>query len=527
LDTLRKGGNVLIPADCASRVLELAYILEDRWKSFLISYPIVFLNHSANKVIHSAKGMLEWFAETLTKNFANKRIYPFDFGSVKIASSWEDLLKYPNPKLVLATNDSLSSGFSLDVLRDIHMDAKNLIILPGKGQEGSLARQLYDGVMKSETPTEIVTLNETYSCELQRRIPLSGTELDQWVAERNEKNEHDKKQADLMAKNKSIMEADLSDDDESETIPMGKSSGTLRVVNQGHQVKFVGFDAFVANQPLARFPFVEHRRLYDEYGEVIKAEQFMTEVDKIEKEREKAARRKQEAEEHRRQEGNGDDITLEQEEIPSRYAVERWSWEIKCRAKIVDFEGISDLDSLSRIIPLMHARNTVLTGGSKEDTEALQNALREAESESDQEETSPMEISPDDSTGEDSTSTPIRPDQSNSRILCPNVGEAVDLSSAKNVLQIKLTDALYTGISMHKYGDYEVGLISGQVKISEESSLPALDVMDVHVAMRPPSVVIGSVRLSNFKSLLEQQGFQTEFVRGMLLVNGKVGVCKV
>jgi cleavage and polyadenylation specificity factor subunit 2 len=47
VETLRHGGNVLVPIDTAARVLEVMLLLDQYWSyNRLRNYPIVFLSHT-------------------------------------------------------------------------------------------------------------------------------------------------------------------------------------------------------------------------------------------------------------------------------------------------------------------------------------------------------------------------------------------------------------------------------------------------------------------------------------------------
>ena len=79
LNALRNDGNVLIPVDSATRVLELAYLLDQLWAFHQLSFPLLLLTTDAVKTIEYAKGMLEWMGDVVTKQFATTRETPFDF----------------------------------------------------------------------------------------------------------------------------------------------------------------------------------------------------------------------------------------------------------------------------------------------------------------------------------------------------------------------------------------------------------------------------------------------------------------
>lgn len=61
LQTLRKGGNVLISVDTAGRVLEISHMLDQLWRnkdSGLMAYSVVLLNNVSYNVIEFAKSQV-------------------------------------------------------------------------------------------------------------------------------------------------------------------------------------------------------------------------------------------------------------------------------------------------------------------------------------------------------------------------------------------------------------------------------------------------------------------------------------
>jgi cleavage and polyadenylation specificity factor subunit 2 len=78
-DTLKGSGNVLIPIDAASRMLELVYLLDQLWLFHKIPFTVVLLTYQGAKTIGMAKNMLEWMGEAASQAFSQKKESPFDF----------------------------------------------------------------------------------------------------------------------------------------------------------------------------------------------------------------------------------------------------------------------------------------------------------------------------------------------------------------------------------------------------------------------------------------------------------------
>jgi cleavage and polyadenylation specificity factor subunit 2 len=142
LSTLRNHGNVLIPIDTASRVLELALLLDQHWAFQKLPYPVVLLTNVSYNTIEFAKSMLEWMSETVMKAFDAKRENPFDFRYISLIHSIEELEKIPEAKVVLASTTSLETGWSRELFGRWCQSEKNTIIFTERAIPGSLAYSL-------------------------------------------------------------------------------------------------------------------------------------------------------------------------------------------------------------------------------------------------------------------------------------------------------------------------------------------------------------------------------------------------
>ncbi|CAJ0761899.1 9028_t:CDS:2, partial [Entrophospora sp. SA101] len=105
-------GSVLLPTDSSARVLELAYLLDQHWAFHQLSYPLILLTHQSYRTIQYTKSMLEWMGDAIKRHFDTKRETPLELGYLKLCHRYKDLAKYPGPKVVLASNVSLETGFS-------------------------------------------------------------------------------------------------------------------------------------------------------------------------------------------------------------------------------------------------------------------------------------------------------------------------------------------------------------------------------------------------------------------------------
>ncbi|KAE9543581.1 hypothetical protein AGLY_002381 [Aphis glycines] len=186
LTTLRVKGNVLIASDTAGRVLELMHMLDQLWRnkeSGLGVYSLVFLTNVSYNIVEFAKSQIEWISDKLMKSFEGARNNPFFFKHVKLCHNMDDLNKVSEPKVVLASNGDLESGFSREIFIVWASKSKNSIILPDRTAPGTLARNLIDEGG-----------NRNIKLLVKKRVPLEGKELEEYNIKHNkEKMETSKK----------------------------------------------------------------------------------------------------------------------------------------------------------------------------------------------------------------------------------------------------------------------------------------------------------------------------------------------
>jgi len=134
------------------------------------------------------------------------------------------------------------------------------------------------------------------------------------------------------------------------------------------------------------------------------------------------------------------------------------------------------------------------------------------------------------------TSTPNPP----KKVLAPHVGETVDVTEATNLFRLHLKSNFMEALDFKQIGPkVSVAYVDGIIMVppqerDQEGQLnqpdPYLDVLPHTEDMDEEghqALFIGDVKLSNFRQLLQEQGFKTEFKRGgALVVNGCVALRK-
>uniref|UniRef100_A0A803JRS7 Cleavage and polyadenylation specificity factor subunit 2 n=1 Tax=Xenopus tropicalis TaxID=8364 RepID=A0A803JRS7_XENTR len=259
LETLRGDGNVLIAVDTAGRVLELAQLLDQIWRTKdagLGVYSLALLNNVSYNVVEFSKSQVEWMSDKLMRCFEDKRNNPFQFRHLTLCHGFSDLARVPSPKVVLASQPDLECGFSRELFIQWCQDPKNSVILTYRTTPGTLARFLIDH------PSERII-----DIELRKRVKLEGKELEEYLEKEKLKKEAAKKleqskEADLDSSDDSDAEEDI------DQTTSHKAKHDLMMKNEGSR-KGSFFKQAKKSYPM--FPAPEERIKWDEYGEIIKA----------------------------------------------------------------------------------------------------------------------------------------------------------------------------------------------------------------------------------------------------------------
>ncbi|EGS22185.1 putative cleavage and polyadenylation protein [Thermochaetoides thermophila DSM 1495] len=369
----------------------------------------------------------------------------------------------PKGTVILATDTSLDWGFSKDVLKAIASDARNLVILTEKPNlanpdRPSIARMLWDwwrerrdGVAVEQTASGD-TFEQVYgggrelSVPESTRHPLEGSELtvyQQWLATQRQL------QATLRsggAAGALEASADVVDDasetttesEESETEQQGKALNVSTTIGQASRKKVVLTDEDLGITILLKkkgvydfdvrnkkgrermFPTVLRRKRVDEFGELIRPEDYLRAEEREDEADAAAAANTQDASkpEHnlgkkrkfddvaaatanttspakrpaRRgsiDEGDGalsgpassdgqpgdelDELEDDEEAVlgPAKLVVAQQTVQVHLRIAFVDFSGLHDKRSLNMLIPLIQPRKLILVGGTEEETLSL------------------------------------------------------------------------------------------------------------------------------------------------------------
>lgn len=534
METLRGDGNVLIAVDTAGRVLELAQLLDQIWRTKdagLGVYPLALLNNVSYNVVEFSKSQVEWMSDKLMRCFEDKRNNPFQFRHLTLCHSLADLARVPSPKVVLCSQPDLESGFSRELFIQWSKDAKNSIILTYRTTPGTLARYLIDN------PGE-----KHLDLEVRKRVRLEGRELEEFLEKDRMKKEAAKKleQAKEVDVDSSD-ESDIDDDDDLDQPTVVKSKHHDLMMKSEGSRKGSFFKQAKKSYPM--FPTHEERIKWDEYGEIIRLEDFLVpELQATEEEKSKLDSGLT----------NGDEpMDQDLSVLPTKCISNVESLEIRARITYIDYEGRSDGDSIKKIINQMKPRQLVIIHGPPEASLDLAESCK-------------------------AFSKDIK-------VYTPKLQETIDATSETHIYQVRLKDSLVSSLQFCKAKDTELAWIDGvldmrvvkvdtgvmledgvkeevedselgmeitpdlgiepsaiavaahramknlfgeeEKELSEESDIiPTLEPLPTPEVPGHQSVFINEPRLSDFKQVLLREGIQAEFVGGVLVCNNMVAV---
>ncbi|QIW96466.1 hypothetical protein AMS68_001984 [Peltaster fructicola] len=147
-DTLTDGGNILIPTDSSARVLELAFLLNQTWRSnadgphagTYKNSKIFMASKSATSTQRFLQSMLEWMDDAvireaeaaMTGKTKTQGSSPLDWEFVRLIERQSQLdraLRRNKSSVIIASDASLEWGYSRHALQKLASDPRNLIVL--------------------------------------------------------------------------------------------------------------------------------------------------------------------------------------------------------------------------------------------------------------------------------------------------------------------------------------------------------------------------------------------------------------
>ncbi|CAM9498245.1 unnamed protein product [Lampetra fluviatilis] len=412
LETLRGDGNVLLAVDTAGRVLELAQLLDQIWRTKdagLGAYSLALLNNVSYNVVEFSKSQVEWMSDKLMRCFEDKRNNPFQFRHLSLCHSLADLAKVPSPKVVLCSQPDLECGFSRELFIQWCGDPRHCVIFTARTMPGTLARTLIEkpGLRRAEL-------------EIRKRVKLEGKELEEYMEKDKIKKEEAKKQE--QAKDDDEFSSDDSDlEGDMEYQPAGKAKHDLMMKSENSR-KGSFFKHAKKSYPM--YPSTEEKIKWDDYGEIIKPEDFfMPELPSVDEDKGVEAH-------HQAEEAMEQDLT----DVPTKCISSSHTVEIRAKLIYIDYEGRSDGESLKKLISQMRPRQLVIVHGPLDATRHLADACRAFGGKE-------------------------------MKVYTPRLHETVDATSENLIYQVRLKDSLVSSLRFCRARDAELAWIEGALDL--------------------------------------------------------------
>lgn len=604
-------------------------------ESKLSSAKLYLTGRHVHSVMRYARSMLEWMDDNIVREFEavtdgsrrpngaadgtrqGKETGPFDFrylrlldrrGQVDKVLSRDSDGDAPVGKVIIASDTSLEWGFSKLVLKQLAQDPVNMVILteyPSLASESrpSLARTLWTWWKdRQENATEGETsgdISRDLDITEYGKQALEGNDLvryQQWLAQQRQL------QTTLQGGAVATLETsgDVGDDvsesssesEDSENEQQGRALNAATTLGQVGRKKAAltdqdlgvnillkkkGVYDFAIRDKKGRdrmFPHPVRRKRDDEYGEIIRPEDFLraeeredgdaVDVDQLGKgdsydnlgkkrKWDDAAPTNKGLGSHANKrpmvtrsvtdefqisspdDGVDDELDAVPDDPddavngPAKLVTTTGRISVKLQIGFVDFTGIHDKRSLHMLIPLIQPRKLILVGGSSEDTMTLASDCKKLM----------IEGSFD--------------------IYTPSMGTTIDASVDTNAWVVKLAPTLVKQLKWQSVRGLSIATVTGRllatqkhlsrtgdedaankrVKTEESQSSeaaeipgePTLDVLPASMASATRSVAqplhVGDLRLADLRKAMQQTGHTAEFRgEGTLVIDGSVMVRK-
>ncbi|CAO2152167.1 unnamed protein product [Urochloa humidicola] len=164
---------------------------------------------------------------------------------------------------------------------------------------------------------------------------------------------------------------------------------------------------------------------------------------------------------------------------PSKLISNEMTVHVKCSLIHMDFEGRSDARSMKSVIAHLAPQKLVLVHGSTEATEHLK----------------------------------MHCAKNSKHVYAPKIEETVDVTSDISAYKVQLSENLMSHIMPRKIGEHEIAWLDAEVEKEDENLI--LNPPSSTPPLRRP-VLVGDLKLADFKQFLEHNGLQVEFADGAL-----------
>ncbi|KAK9795196.1 hypothetical protein WJX73_004218 [Symbiochloris irregularis] len=527
--TLRSGGNVLIPVDAVGRLLELVLLLDGHWAAGALTYPLGLLTHAGGSTLEAARSQLEWMSHALSKDFGTKRDNPFACRRVRVLHQASEALALSGPRVILATSQTLMQGAARVLFAEWASDPRNLILFPYAPQEGSFAATVVSAAMQPHAPS-----SASLPMTLSHRQELQGAELEAWQQAQHDRlmqgdQESDEEEDDisealvrkfsepaaLLSKRSSGLAEALQSRTSGISIAR-MSRSLLSSASQSFASPEDAGNAELAHVAVASDPAInpdvlldgfkcpegcvapmfpdedlsEDEREWDDFGctlgpnEFVKSSAFAPE----------GAFMTSGGALTDPQGGNQGDEDLGQEEDqgeppPSKIVTLQKSVQLRAKVMVLEFAGLSDIQSTAVILGNVAPRHLILINGSEQATEALKAAFTAQSS------------------------------SGNAKIHAPAVAESVDASTGSSAYHVVLAESLLNQLRMRPMGDCQVAWLNGVASSTAEEEGQPPELVPGEPTIHDEAFIVDE-RLSEVAGALAKAGIAAEWASSALVMCG-------
>lgn len=525
----------------------------------LLKAKLYLASSTCQTTMRYARSMLEWMDESIVRDFEQSAVVdyngrsrgrdqqngsksgqPFDFKFMKMIERQSQLaraLATTGPRVFLASDNSLEWGFARDILKNFAMDQRNIVVLterlPAKPESRALDKTqrllvVLQELYRSEATKREDTESSVHQCKddtIETRTHgvagLTNEELllyQQYLANlRHRQDTFTTSQEAALGTSADVVDekssSSSSSSDESDAEQQGKALNISTAIS--HSKNKMGLsDAELGVNVLLRrpdvhdydvrgrkgreklFPFVIRRRKDDEFGELIRPEEYLRAEEKDEINEQNPisnmraediplgqkrkwgdgppeSRRRTSASGLKRRKVNGEassyndtkgsgakasevnvdadddseESDYEPEEArlsgPTKAIFGSETLTLKLRIACVDYSGIHDSRSLQMLIPLIRPRKLILVAGTANEVTSLAEDCR----------------------GLLGTTDGVAQGGSTTEIFTPAVGAAVDASVDTNSWVVQLGRSLYKDLSWQTFRNISIVTVTGRLEV--------------------------------------------------------------
>jgi cleavage and polyadenylation specificity factor subunit 2 len=553
-ECLDRGGTVLMPTSTGARDLELCYMLDSYWESKRLKFPLIYYSHVGTRTLSYASSMIEWMSSNLIDEWQVKNNSPFDSRSLKVLSDVNLLAGMDGPKLIMASGEAMeNSGFARTVFARLCDQSSTTVILTEVPAPGTLGHSLYELWQSSKA-------DSTVPCQLTTKMhlsffeeePLQGEELTKFTDFVSEQRQKEEVQNVMDLRNKNILEQDENessedeDEEDEENFMIGQLD--MRILIYGTDVHDI--DVRKLKGRARNLPSISKRRRVDDYGEVIKLEDFMkTNEEKLETYEDKAeqadenevGKKRKWVDEIYHDETSKLDY-LSPLAVPKKIVSKEEEIKVLCNLLYLDFQGLTDERSINMIVPSVQPKQLILLPSAssiERDGNSLVQSLEKTFGTDNVYWASPNEVI---TTAISNTTFSVKVSSELERFLTwqktlgdYNVAHVTGRLEVRRASQNKLLEAPGAddgNAVKNEVNDVEMQLVEANANSehleTEILLIPLRTAAEFAQALRSNPLLVGDIKLAELKKKLIAKGHRAEFrAEGILVCDDKVAIRKI